>query len=94
MNDEYIIVATNSKNLKVFKVENWNCQIVYGHTDTVLGIDVNAKGDRFLTAGKVIYSRHLLLEFCGAWKKLETAGFRIKNSAIETGSYYGKSGHG
>ena len=36
----------------------------------------------------------LVSNFAGRGKKLETAGVRIKNSAMETGSYYRKSGHG
>ena len=36
----------------------------------------------------------LVSKFAGHVKELETAGFQIKNLAVETGSYIRKLGHG
>ena len=41
-----------------------------------------------------IQSTLVVSNFAGSGKKLETAGVRIKNLAMDTGSYYWKSGHG
>ena len=48
-----------------------------------------------LVSLKMVYSRHSLSQILRDMeKKLKTAGVRIKKSAIETGSYYRKSGYG
>ncbi|XP_056389510.1 transducin beta-like protein 3 [Hyla sarda] len=50
--DSHIVVATNSPQIKVFELETSNCQILYGHTDTVLALDVFKKGLMFASCGK------------------------------------------
>lgn len=52
-NSQYAVVATNSPHIKVFELETWDCEILYGHTDIVLCIDVIQKSDMFLSGGKV-----------------------------------------
>nr|XP_020491885.1 transducin beta-like protein 3 [Labrus bergylta] len=50
--DSHIVVATNSCQLKVFELLTNNCQILYGHTDTVLSLDVFKKGFLFASCAK------------------------------------------
>uniref|UniRef100_A0A671SY00 Transducin (beta)-like 3 n=1 Tax=Sinocyclocheilus anshuiensis TaxID=1608454 RepID=A0A671SY00_9TELE len=50
--DTHIVVATNSSQLKVFELATNSCQILYGHTDTVLSIDVFRKGSMFASCAK------------------------------------------
>ncbi|CAL8305723.1 unnamed protein product [Merluccius merluccius] len=51
-NDSHIVVATNSCQLKVFELLTNSCQILYGHTDTVLSLDVFKKGLLFASCAK------------------------------------------
>uniref|UniRef100_A0A673KIY4 Transducin beta-like protein 3 n=1 Tax=Sinocyclocheilus rhinocerous TaxID=307959 RepID=A0A673KIY4_9TELE len=50
--DTHIVVATNSSQLKVFELATNSCQILYGHTDTILSIDVFRKGSMFASCAK------------------------------------------
>ncbi|XP_047427824.1 transducin beta-like protein 3 [Mugil cephalus] len=50
--DSHIVVATNSCQLKVFELLTNSCQILYGHTDTVLTLDVFKKGQLFASCAK------------------------------------------
>lgn len=50
--DSHIVVATNSCQLKVFELQTSSCQILYGHTDTVLSLDVFRKGSLFASCAK------------------------------------------
>lgn len=50
--DSHIVVATNSCQLKVFELQTNSCQILYGHTDTVLSLDVFRKGYFFASCAK------------------------------------------
>ncbi|XP_070779484.1 transducin beta-like protein 3 [Enoplosus armatus] len=50
--DSHIVVATNSSQLKVFELLTNSCQILYGHTDTVLSLDVFKKGFLFASCAK------------------------------------------
>ncbi|KAM4632578.1 transducin beta-like protein 3 [Discoglossus pictus] len=50
--DSHIVVATNSPQLKVFELATSNCQILYGHTETVLALDVFKKGLLFASCSK------------------------------------------
>uniref|UniRef100_A0A7N6BD59 U3 small nucleolar RNA-associated protein 13 C-terminal domain-containing protein n=1 Tax=Anabas testudineus TaxID=64144 RepID=A0A7N6BD59_ANATE len=50
--DSHIVVATNSCQLKVFELLTNSCQILYGHTDTVLSLDVFKKGAVFASCAK------------------------------------------
>ncbi|KAJ8251192.1 hypothetical protein GJAV_G00218310 [Gymnothorax javanicus] len=50
--DTHIVVATNSPQLKVFELASRSCQILYGHTETVLALDVFRKGSMFASCSK------------------------------------------
>uniref|UniRef100_A0A3B1IEJ5 Transducin beta like 3 n=2 Tax=Astyanax mexicanus TaxID=7994 RepID=A0A3B1IEJ5_ASTMX len=50
--DSHIVVATNSSQLKVFELATSSCQILYGHTDTVLCLDVFRKRSMFASCAK------------------------------------------
>ncbi|KAJ8384033.1 hypothetical protein AAFF_G00212770 [Aldrovandia affinis] len=50
--DSHIVVATNSPQLKVFDLATRSCQILYGHTGTVLSLDVFRKGTMFASCAK------------------------------------------
>ncbi|CAJ1076526.1 transducin beta-like protein 3 [Xyrichtys novacula] len=50
--DSHIVVATNSCQLKVFELLTNSCQILYGHTDTVLSLDVFKKSLLFASCAK------------------------------------------
>ncbi|XP_012727820.2 transducin beta-like protein 3 [Fundulus heteroclitus] len=50
--DSHIVVATNSCQLKVFQLLTNSCQILYGHTDTVLTLDVFKKASLFASCAK------------------------------------------
>lgn len=50
--DTHIAVSTNSSQLKVFELSTNSCQILHGHTDTILSIDVFRKGSMFATCAK------------------------------------------
>uniref|UniRef100_A0A4W4GVE9 U3 small nucleolar RNA-associated protein 13 C-terminal domain-containing protein n=1 Tax=Electrophorus electricus TaxID=8005 RepID=A0A4W4GVE9_ELEEL len=50
--DTHIVVATNSSQLKVFDLATSSCQILYGHTDTVLSLDVFKKCSMFASCAK------------------------------------------
>lgn len=52
--NNFAIVATNSMHIKVFELSNWDCEILYGHKDIVLCIDVIPKSDMFISGSKVI----------------------------------------
>ncbi|XP_051878001.1 transducin beta-like protein 3 [Pristis pectinata] len=50
--DTHIVVATNSPQLKVFELATMNCQVLYGHTDTVLALDVFEQAAEFVSCSK------------------------------------------
>ncbi|XP_048188772.1 transducin beta-like protein 3 [Perognathus longimembris pacificus] len=50
--DSHIIVASNSPCLKVFELQTLACQILHGHTDIVLALDVFRKGWLFASCAK------------------------------------------
>ncbi|XP_061329291.1 transducin beta-like protein 3 [Pezoporus flaviventris] len=50
--DSHIVVATNSPQLKVFELATSHCQILYGHTETILALDVFRKGLMFVSCAK------------------------------------------
>ncbi|KAL7860468.1 hypothetical protein AOLI_G00168170 [Acnodon oligacanthus] len=50
--DTHIVVATNSSQLKVFELATSSCQILYGHTDTVLSLDVFRTRSMFASCAK------------------------------------------
>ena len=50
--DSHIAVATNSNIVKVFDVNTWDCQVLTGHTDIVLCLDVYKHGSLLVTSSK------------------------------------------
>lgn len=50
--DSHIVVATNSSQIKVFELATSSCQILHGHTETVLSLDVFKKGTMFASCAK------------------------------------------
>ncbi|XP_053413860.1 transducin beta-like protein 3 isoform X2 [Nycticebus coucang] len=50
--DSHIVVASNSPCLKVFELQTSSCQILHGHTDIVLALDVFRKGWFFASCAK------------------------------------------
>lgn len=50
--DSHIVVASNSPCLKVFELQTLACQILHGHTDIVLALDVFRKGWLFASCAK------------------------------------------
>ncbi|XP_006874015.1 PREDICTED: transducin beta-like protein 3 [Chrysochloris asiatica] len=50
--DSHVVVASNSPCLKVFELQTSNCQILHGHTDIVLALDVFRKGWLFVSCAK------------------------------------------
>uniref|UniRef100_A0A2K6L386 Transducin beta like 3 n=1 Tax=Rhinopithecus bieti TaxID=61621 RepID=A0A2K6L386_RHIBE len=50
--DSHVIVASNSPCLKVFELQTSACQILHGHTDIVLALDVFRKGWLFASCAK------------------------------------------
>uniref|UniRef100_A0A2K6FPS5 Transducin beta like 3 n=1 Tax=Propithecus coquereli TaxID=379532 RepID=A0A2K6FPS5_PROCO len=50
--DSHVVVASNSPCLKVFELQTSSCQILHGHTDIVLALDVFRKGWLFASCAK------------------------------------------
>ncbi|XP_003417726.1 transducin beta-like protein 3 isoform X1 [Loxodonta africana] len=50
--DSHIVVASNSPCLKVFELQTLACQILPGHTDIILALDVFQKGWLFASCAK------------------------------------------
>ncbi|XP_062999218.1 transducin beta-like protein 3 [Elgaria multicarinata webbii] len=63
--DTHIVVATNSPQLKVFELASSNCQILYGHSDIVLALDVFRKGRLFASSAKDKTFRIWLMPYDG-----------------------------
>ena len=51
----HLAVATNSSEWKVYNLDTMNCQLLEGHTDIVLSLEVNDRGDMLATGSKVLY---------------------------------------
>jgi|AntRauTorckE5430_2_1112549.scaffolds.fasta_scaffold01108_3 U3 small nucleolar RNA-associated protein 13 len=47
-----VAVATNSAQVRVFELGSYSCQVLEGHNDTVLSIDVSPCGRYLATSGK------------------------------------------
>lgn len=51
--ETHIVVATNSRDMKYYEMDNMNCQIVKGHTDIVLALaKFPTRLDMFVSSGK------------------------------------------
>uniref|UniRef100_UPI00358F3981 transducin beta-like protein 3 n=1 Tax=Myxine glutinosa TaxID=7769 RepID=UPI00358F3981 len=50
--DDHVAVATNSMELKVYEIATGNCQILPGHSDIVMALDVFRKDLEFASSSK------------------------------------------
>ncbi|XP_076852925.1 transducin beta-like protein 3 [Brachyhypopomus gauderio] len=96
--DTHIVVATNSSQLKVFELATSSCQILYGHTDTVLCLDVFRKGSMFASCAKDNSVRAWMMDSDTGRVRCVAQGYghsnavgsvtcsRLKNSFLVSGS--------
>ncbi|PIK43290.1 putative transducin beta-like protein 3 [Apostichopus japonicus] len=50
--ESHLAVASNSDQLRVFELSTLNCQILTGHTDIIIAIDVFKKGSMLVSSSK------------------------------------------
>lgn len=53
--ESHLSVATNSSQLRIYELASMNCQLLEGHTDIVLALEINGAGDMLVTGSKVSY---------------------------------------
>lgn len=53
LESSHIAVATNSELITVFELSTRSCQILSGHTDIVMALDVHKKGRLMVSGSKV-----------------------------------------
>ena len=51
--ESHLAVATNSSQLRMYDLTSMNCQLLEGHTDIVLALEINNTGDTLVTGSKV-----------------------------------------
>lgn len=51
--ESHLSVATNSSQLRIYELASMNCQLLEGHTDIVLALEINSAGDMLVTGSKV-----------------------------------------
>lgn len=51
--ETHVAVATNSALIRVFELATWSCQVLTGHTDVVLALDVCHQGSLLVSSSKV-----------------------------------------
>jgi WD40 repeat protein len=49
----HVIVASNDERVKIFDGHTWHCQMLKGHTDIVIGLDVSYDHRLIATCSKV-----------------------------------------
>ncbi len=52
-NPSYVIIASNDEKVKVFHLNTWDCQMLKGHTDIVIGLDISYDHSLIATCSKV-----------------------------------------
>ncbi len=52
-NPLYVIIASNDEKVKVFHLNTWHCQMLKGHTDIVIGLDISYDHSLIATCSKV-----------------------------------------
>ncbi|KAG1688003.1 Transducin beta-like protein 3 [Nymphon striatum] len=60
--ESHILVATNSHYLKLFKRDSFTCDLLKGHTDIVLAIDVFKKDKNIFASSGKKREKHLICE--------------------------------
>ncbi|XP_058940240.2 transducin beta-like protein 3 isoform X1 [Pocillopora verrucosa] len=50
--ESHLSVATNSSQLRIYELASMNCQLLEGHTDIVLALEINSAGDMLVTGSK------------------------------------------
>ena len=61
-------MATNSSEWKVYNLDTMNCQLLEGHTDIVLSLEVNDRGDMLVTGSKVLYPYNIFFLYLALLK--------------------------
>lgn len=51
-NDSKLAVACTSENLRIYTLNNFDCQILFGHSDIIICIDAHPSGDILVTGSK------------------------------------------
>ncbi|CAF0840057.1 unnamed protein product [Didymodactylos carnosus] len=51
-NVTHVIVASNDEKLKIFDYNTWHCQVLKGHTDIVIGLDISYDHTLIATCSK------------------------------------------
>ena len=49
----HVVVASNDERVKIFDMKTWHCQMLKGHTDIVIGLDVSQDHSMIATCSKV-----------------------------------------
>lgn len=52
-NENCIAVATNSSQLRLYRMDTMDCRILSGHSNIILAIDVSSDGQKIVTGSKV-----------------------------------------
>ncbi|KAL9962409.1 hypothetical protein ACROYT_G031510 [Oculina patagonica] len=52
VDESHLAVATNSSQLRMYDLASMNCQLLEGHTDIILALEVNNTGDTLVTGSK------------------------------------------
>ncbi len=55
-------MASNDEKVKVFHLNTWDCQMLKGHTDIVIGLDINYDHSLIATCSKVCL-KFLIMKF-------------------------------
>lgn len=50
---EHVVLATNSSQIKVLDLKTNSCQLLTGHSDTILSVDVFKDKVTFISSSKV-----------------------------------------
>ncbi|CAK1547178.1 unnamed protein product [Leptosia nina] len=64
--EDHVVVATNSQDLKLYQLDNMNCKLIKGHTDIVLALaKFPTNKEMFVSSGKDNSVRIWKLNVCG-----------------------------
>ncbi|XP_032834500.2 transducin beta-like protein 3 isoform X1 [Petromyzon marinus] len=74
--DSHVAVATNSAQIKIFQLDSSHCQLLHGHRDMVLALDVSRRGTMLASSSKDRTVR--------VWSMEEASG-HVRCVAVATG---------